>query len=87
MVWAIAFSVIIFLFMTMCIIIKLGSFDDFEDLEYLTPSLLIAILGLFLLKPAFVCVQKIEEASNDDEGQKAENDDKFITAQRCEIND
>lgn len=57
MVWAIAFSVIIFLFV-INYIITLGGFDDFEELKNLLPSLLIAVLGFLLLKPAYKFVSK-----------------------------
>ena len=51
MVWAMAFSLMMFLFVVTCIIM-LGSFDDFQDLKYLI-SLPLALVSLFLLKPAY----------------------------------
>ena len=52
MAWATASSVIIFLFVIIYII-TLGSFDDFRELQNLMPSLLIAVLALFLLEAAY----------------------------------
>ena len=57
MVWAVASSVIIFLFVIIYII-TLGSFDDFHEFQSITPSILIALLGLFLLKPAYKFTKK-----------------------------
>ena len=57
MLWAIASSVIIFLFVIIYVI-TMGSFDDFQELQNLTPSILIAVFGLFLLKPAFRFTKK-----------------------------
>ena len=57
MTWATASSVIIFQFV-ITYIITLGSFDDFHELQNLMPSLLIALLGLFLLEPAFKYASK-----------------------------
>ena len=45
-------SVVIFLYVS-TYIITLGRFGDFEELNNLAPSLLIAVLGLFLLKPVY----------------------------------
>ena len=75
MVWAVASSIIIFLFVIIYII-TLGSFDDFEELKNLTPSLLIAVLGVFLLKPALKLAKKTfnNKPNNDDN-----NDDKKKT--------
>ena len=73
MVWAMAFSLIIFLFVV-TYIIALGSFDDFKDLKYLTPSLPLAVIGLFLLKPAFTFmsnrkVGQVQTVENNDDNQ------------------
>ena len=57
MLWAVASSVIIFLFVIIYII-TLGSFDDFHEFQSITPSILIALLGLFLLKPAYKFTKK-----------------------------
>ena len=50
--WGIALSVIIFLVVSKYIV-TFGRFGDFEELNSLAPSLLIAVLGLFLLKPVY----------------------------------
>ena len=52
MVCGITFSVAIFLYVSTSII-TLGRFGDFEELNSLAPSLLIAVVGLFLLKPVY----------------------------------
>ena len=52
MMWAIAFSFIIFIFVIIFVITS-GGFDDFEELNTLAPSLLIAGVSLILLKPAY----------------------------------
>ena len=87
MVWAMAFSLIIFLFVV-TYIITLGSFEDFKDLKYLTPSLPLAVIGLFLLKPAFTFMsnRKYKEPSNNvdrkvGQGQTENNDDDNQTQQ------
>ena len=51
MVWAMAISLMMLLFVVRCIIM-LGSFNDFKDLKYLT-SLPLALISLLLLKPAY----------------------------------
>ena len=61
MVWAMAFSLMMFLFVVIYII-TLGSFDDFKDLKYLIPTLPLAVVGLFLLRP----VNTLMSASNTD---------------------
>ena len=80
MVWALAFSLMMFL-VIVTYIISLGSFNDFKDLKYLISSLPLVVV-LFLLRPAITLVSnKNEEASNDnddrrmEEGQRAENND------------
>ena len=71
MVWAIGFSLVMFLFVVIYII-TLGTFDDFKNLKYLTPSLPLAVVTLFLLKPACTFISnKNREASNIDD-RKAE---------------
>ena len=50
--WGITLSVVIFLVVSKYII-TLGRFGDFEELNSLAPSLLIAMFGLFLLKPVY----------------------------------
>lgn len=50
--WGIALSIATFLAVS-TYIITLGRFGDFEELNSLAPSLLIAVLGLFLLKPVY----------------------------------
>ena len=74
--WGIASSIIIFVFATIYII-TLGSFDDFQQLQSLTPSLLIAVLGLFLLKPTYNIVSKQlktdDESSNNPSMTKEQN--------------
>ena len=75
MVWAVASSVIIFLFVIIYII-TLGSFDDFEELKNLTPSLLIAVLGIFLLKPGLKLAKKTFKGTSNNEDNK---DDKKKT--------
>jgi len=51
MVWAIALSLVMFIFVVSSTI-ALGKFDDYKELEYLVPSLPLALIGLFILKPA-----------------------------------
>ena len=82
MVCAIAFSLLVFLFVV-TFIIMLGAFDDFKDLKLLIPSLPLAVLSLFLMKPLYrftsskneaasnrkteeECVQKMENGTSDD---------------------
>ena len=57
MAWAMATSIIIFL-VVITYIIALGGFDDFEELKILVPSLLIGVIGLFLLRPALIFISK-----------------------------
>ena len=72
MTWAVATSIIIFLFV-IAYIITLGGYDDFEELRSLAPSLLIGVIGLFLLKPAFTFVsEKYKENSSEDQKQQKE---------------
>ena len=52
MVWAMAFSLSMFLFVV-TYILTLGSFDDFRDIKYLMPSLPLAVFSLFLIKPLY----------------------------------
>lgn len=77
MVWAMAFSLMMFLFVV-AYIIMLGSFDDFKDLKYLI-SLPLALVSLFLLKPAYALLSnKNGDTSNrEKEGcvQGTENSD------------
>ena len=68
MAWAIAFSVITFLFI-ITFIITLGRLADFEELNNLTPSLVIAAIGYFLLKPPYKYLTK----ENEDENSKSNN--------------
>ena len=64
MVWAMAFSLMMFLFVVICIIL-LGSFNDLKDLKYLTSSLPLVVVSLFLLKPVYALLStKNEDASN-----------------------
>ena len=63
MTWAVATSIIILLF----VITYMGSFDDFKELRSLASSLLIGVIGLFLLKPAFTFVsEKYKKNSSKD---------------------
>ena len=72
MVWAIGFSLIMFLFVV-TYIITLGTFDDFKDLKYLTPSLPLTVVTLLLLKPACTFISnKNKEASNNDDREAEE---------------
>ena len=72
MTWAVATSIIILLFV-ITYIITLGGFDDFEELRSLAPSLLIGVIGLFLLKPAFTFVsEKYKENSKKDQKEQKE---------------
>ena len=64
--WAIAFSFIIFLFVN-TYVITLEEFDDFEELKSIAPSLLIAVFGLFLVKPAYQYIKSKEDDNNKDE--------------------
>ena len=50
MTWTAAFAIIMFLF-AITYIISLGSFNDFEELKSLAPSLMLAVVGAVLLKP------------------------------------
>lgn len=68
MAWAIAFSVITFLFI-ITFIITLGRLADFEELNNLAPSLVIAAIGYFLLKPPYRYLTK----ENEDENSKSNN--------------
>ena len=63
MAWAIAFSVITFLFI-ITFIITLGRLADFEELNNLAPSLVIAAVGYFLLKPPYKYLTKETEGEN-----------------------
>lgn len=68
MAWGIALSVTIFLAVSKYII-TLGRFGDFEELNSLAPSLLIAVLGLFLLKPVYNHVtDKIKDDKKPNQG-------------------
>ena len=72
MTWAVATSIILLL-LVITYIITLGGFDDFEELRSLAPSLLIGVIGLFLLKPAFTFVsEKYKENSNKDQKEQKE---------------
>ena len=73
MAWAMATSIIIFL-VVITYIIALGGFDDFEELKILVPSLLIGVIGLFLLRPALTFISKKykEHSSKDQKEQKEE---------------
>ena len=63
--WAVAFTFVIFLIVN-TYVITLGKFEDFEELKSLAPSLLIAVFGLFLFKPAYKYVKgKLEENDGD----------------------
>ena len=67
--WAVAFSFIILTFVT-TIIVTLGRFEDFEELNSLAPSLLKAAFGLLLPKPVYSYVMnKIKDTNKD--GQPA----------------
>ena len=67
MEWATAFSFIILIFI-ITFIATLGRFEDFEELNSLAPSLLIAAFGLVLFKPAYNYVtNKIKCANKDGE--------------------
>ena len=65
MVWAMAFSLSMFLFVV-TYILTLGSFDDFRDIKYLMPSLPLAVVSLFLIKPLYKLTsnKKQEPVSN-----------------------
>ena len=71
MTWAVTTSIIIFL-VVITYIITLGGFDDFEELKSLVPSLLIGVIGFFLLKPAFKFISEkyIEDSSKDQKERK-----------------
>lgn len=72
MAWAMAFSIIMFVFV-MIYIMTLGSLDDFEELKDLAPSLLIGVVGLFLLKPTGkFLTDKLKCDSNDDKNEGKE---------------
>ena len=51
-------------------IITLGRFGDFEELNSLAPSLLIAVLGLFLLKPVY---NYMTDQVKDDDRKQCQN--------------
>ena len=51
-------------------IITLGRFGDFEELNSLAPSLLIAVLGLFLLKPVY---NYVTDQVKDDDRKQCQN--------------
>lgn len=70
MEWGIALSVIIFLVVSKYII-TFGRFDDFEELNSLAPSLLIAVLGLFLLKPVY---NYVTDQVKDDDRKQCQNE-------------
>ena len=66
--WGIALSVPIFLAVSKYII-TLGRFGDFEELNSLAPSLLIAVFGLFLLKPVYNhMTEKIKDDKKSNQG-------------------
>ena len=69
MVWAMAFSLSMFLFVV-TYILTLGSFDDFRDIKYLMPSLPLAVVSLFLIKPLY----KLKK-QDPDSNRKAEEGD------------
>ena len=83
--WGIALSVIIFLVVSKYII-TFGRFDDFEELNSLAPSLLIAVLGLFLLKPVYNYVT--DQVKDDDRKQRQNETNKIKNdnAQRSAAN-
>ena len=65
--WATAISFMIFIFGIVSIV-SVGRFEDFEELNSLAPSVLIAVFGLVLLKPAYNYIKhKIKDASKDGE--------------------
>ena len=65
--WATAFSFIILIFI-ITFIATLGRLGDFEELNSLVPTLLIAVLGLILLKPAYkYTMNKIKDTGKDGE--------------------
>ena len=72
MAWAVASSIIIFVF-AIIYIITLGSFDDFQELQNITPSILIALLGLFLLKPACKFAKKKFHNNNNNNNNNTNN--------------
>ena len=61
MVWAMALSILMFLLLVTFFI---ESFDDFQKLQHLTPSLLIAILTVVLLQPSYKYLTKNLEDNN-----------------------
>lgn len=72
--WAVAFTFIIFLIVN-TYVITLGKFEDFEELKSLAPSLLIAVFGLFLFKPAYKYVKgKLEDDKKDEDPAAPVND-------------
>ena len=49
-------------------IVTVGRFEDFEELNSLVPSVLIAVFGLVLLKPTYHYIKhKVKDASKDSE--------------------
>ena len=73
MTWTAAFAIIMFLF-AITYIISLGSFNDFEELKSLAPSLMLAVVGAVLLKP--VCGAMLEKFKGDSTKHKEEESGK-----------
>ena len=87
MVWAMAFSLIMFLFIV-TYIITLGSFDGLKELKYLIiPSLPVAVVTLFIFRPALTFMSNKDEGTNnvddgkEEEQQRVQNNDSDTTCQ------
>ena len=61
MTWAMALSIMLFLFLTIFII---ESFDDFQKLQNLTPSIIATVFTVILLTPAYNYLEKQLEDGN-----------------------
>ena len=73
MVWAMAFSIILLVLLT---IFFIESFDDFQKLQDLTPSLLIAVISVVLLTPTYkYSIKHLEGDNHDDDNKKRQQEE------------
>ena len=87
MVWAMAFSLSMFLFVV-TLILTLGAFDDFQDLKYLIPSLPLAVISLFLIRPLYKLTsnKKQEDLNRTEEGIRNVHVQEWKTVNQMTIN-
>ena len=71
MVWAMAFSLMMFIVVVSCTT-ALGSFDDYKELEYLVPTLPIVLIGFFILRPAKAFMINPKATNTNDTCRQAE---------------